>query len=282
MVEKIRNYLLYNRDVYDNILDDPKSEIWRFVSTSLLVLIIFFPILLIFESIWNNSTKYSVEIFYLDAFISSAFLLEYVYRFICVKEKFKFIISPSKIVDLLSFLPFFIGLVVVWKYLKILRLIRLFRILRLIKIIPLTDWFIKSLRNYSEEYRAILVLYIVILFLGSFFVYYLEKSIIWTPFTSIWNSLWWWIVTMSTVWYWDMSPISDWWKIIWSILIFLWPLILALFWAITIMVFMESSESENMLNKNTKLKECHRCRTFNPRYANYCMKCGEPYYVKVD
>ncbi|MDP2091291.1 MAG: ion transporter [Candidatus Gracilibacteria bacterium] len=281
-MEKIRNYLLYNRDVYDNILDDPKSEIGRFVSTSLLVLIIFFPILLIFESIGNNSTKYSVEIFYLDAFISSAFLLEYVYRFICVKEKFKFIISPSKIVDLLSFLPFFIGLVVVGKYLKILRLIRLFRILRLIKIIPLTDGFIKSLRNYSEEYRAILVLYIVILFLGSFFVYYLEKSIIGTPFTSIGNSLWWGIVTMSTVGYGDMSPISDGGKIIGSILIFLGPLILALFGAITIMVFMESSESENMLNKNTKLKECHRCRTFNPRYANYCMKCGEPYYVKVD
>lgn len=282
MVEKFRLALWYNREIYDNILDDPNSNIWRLFDTCLLVLVLFFPLLLIFESVGNNWIRYGVEIVYFESFISCAFLFEYLYRFICVKNKFSFFISPSRIIDLLSFLPYFLWLVLVWNYLKFLRLLKVLRVLRLLKIIPLTDWFIKSLRNYSDEYRAVFTLYFVILFLGSFFVYYLERNIYWTAFTSIWSSLWWWLVTTSTVWYWDMSPISDWWKIVWSILIFIWPVLWALFWAITIMVFMESSESENMLNKHTKLKECHRCRTFNPRYANFCMKCWEGYYVRVD
>ena len=282
MVEKLKTVFSYNDDLYDNILDDPNSNIWRFFDLCILVLIWFFPFLLIFESIWNNSVKYSVELLYFDAFVSATFLLEYIYRLFTAKNKIKFIFSFRRIVDLLSFLPFYMWLVVIWDFLKLLRISRLVRLLKLIKRIPLTNWFVKSLKNYSDEYIAIFTLYGFLLFLISFFVYYLEKDIPWTQFTSIWLSLWWWLVTMSSVWYWDMAPNSDFWKAIWSILVFLWPIMWSLIWAVTIMVFMESSEMENNMNKHTRFKECHRCRTMNPKMANFCMKCWESYYVVRD
>jgi voltage-gated potassium channel len=282
VVDKIKSALWYNRDIYENILDDPNSNIGRFFDLCILVLIWFFPLLLIFESIWNNSIRYWVELLYFDAFVSVAFLSEYIYRFIKAKNKIRFIFSIRRIIDLLSFLPFYLWLVTIWNFLKLLRITRLIRLLKIVKRIPLTDWFVKSLKNYSDEYIAIFTLYGFLLFSVSFFVYYFEKDVIWTQFTSMWLSFWWWIVTMSSVWYWDMAPATDFWKAIWSILVFLGPIMWSLIWAVTIMVFMETSEFENNINKRTRFKECNRCRSMNPKMANFCMKCWEGYYVIHD
>jgi len=278
--EKFKLAIWFNSESYENILDDPNSNIWRFFDLCILFLTIFIPFILIFESIWNNSIRYWTELIVFDSFISSVFLLEYIYRFYCSRRKIKFLITPARIIDLLSFLPFFLWAVTLWNFLKLLRITRLLRVLRPLKRIPLTDRFIKSLKNFSYEYRAVFTLYALILFFGSFFVYYIEKDLPWTNFTSIWIALWWWLVTMSTVWYWDMIPVSDAWKMIWSILVFIWPIIWSLIWAVTIMVFMESSEDDNIISKHTKFKECNRCRTANPRIANFCMKCGEWFYIK--
>jgi uncharacterized paraquat-inducible protein A len=62
-----------------------------------------------------------------------------------------------------------------------------------------------------------------------------------------------------------------------SILVFIWPLILALWSAITIMVFMESAKKHEMTNESRRWKKCERCESKNPRSSNYCMKCGKKY-----
>jgi voltage-gated potassium channel len=80
---------------------------------------------------------------------------------------------------------------------------------------------------------------------------------------------------MTTVGFWDMYPISNLWKFFASFLILLWPLILALFSAITIMVFSETIKSQEEKNENRRWKKCSRCGEKNPKSANYCMKCGE-------
>lgn len=278
MLKKFLSVFYYDKIKYENFLDDPNSNVWRLLDLSILVLTLLFPILLIFENILDNSSKYMIELLYFDAFVSSAFMLEYIYRFICSKNKLSFIFSFSKIIDLLSFLPFFLW-IFAWDFIKLLRAVRLLRILRFVKRIPITNWFLKSLNNYSDEYRAIFTLYWLILFFGSFIVYYIEKDLPWSDFTSIWLSFWWWLVTMATVWYWDIVPISDFWKFIWSFLVFLWPIIWALIWAVTIMVFKETTDNEESLTyKKTRVKECYRCKSLNPKFANYCMKCWETFF----
>lgn len=276
MFEKIKNPFIYNKDKYDNMLDDPKSKAWRFFDLIILWIVLIFPIILIVESIWNNAYLYVDLFFYIDALISTVFLIEYIYRYIKHKNKIDFLYSPIRIIDLLSFLPFFLWFFAAWDLLKLFRILRVLRVLRLIKRIPLTTWFIKSLKDYSDEYRAVFTLYLIILFLGSFFVYYIESNIPWSKFYSIPDALWWWIVTMTTVWYWDIYPISWLWKLVWSILVFLWPLMWALTWAITIMVFMETSKNE-LQNKRIRWKFCSRCKTKNIKEANYCIKCWEQY-----
>jgi hypothetical protein len=69
--------------------------------------------------------------------------------------------------------------------------LRVFRILRILKKIPLTNEFIKTLKDYKEEYKAIFILFVVILFVGSFFVYFAEKDSTNTNFYNIPITLWW-------------------------------------------------------------------------------------------
>jgi len=202
LIEKLKLAFSYNKEKYENILDDPNSKSGVFFDSIILILVIIFPFVLIMESIGYNSYLFAKEIYIFDAFISCVFAIEYLYRFLKSKKKIKFLYTPMRVIDLLSFLPFFLGFIAAGEFLKVLRILRALRILRLVKRIPLTSGFIKSLKDYSDEYRAVFTLYIIILFLGSFFVYFVENWVPWTYFTSIPQALWWGLVTTTTVWYW--------------------------------------------------------------------------------
>lgn len=273
MFEKIKLSLVYNKKKYENILDDPHNKIWVFLSNFITFLIILFAFVISFESLWNNWIIYFHELFYFDAFISTVFALEYFYRFLRTKNKINFLFNPIRIIDLFSFLPFFLWLVAIGDFLKVLRLLRILRVLRLIKEIPLTAWFIKSLKDYKDEYKAVFILFIVILFIGSSFVYFIEKNIAWTSFTSIPISLWWGLVTMTSVWYWDMVPSTSFWKIIASFLVFIWPLLLALVSAVTIMVFMDNAKRHAIMSNSRRWRRCSICNSRNALDSNYCWKC---------
>lgn len=262
----------YDWESYDIFLDNPNSFWWSFLTKFLNYLLVAFIIVLILESLWKLN-EYFYFIF--DFFVSFCFWIEYLYRLIKAKNKVFFIKEPIRIIDFLSFAPSFFWLVLFWDVSKILRLLRILRILRFLKKIPLTAWFIRSIRDYIDEYKAVFLLFFVILFILSFFVYSFEKDVSWTQFTSIPATLWWGIVTMTTVWYWDMYPVTVWWKIFWAILVFLWPIVIALISAVTIMVFMETSKIYNWLSEAHTKTPCPRCLYKNPKKANYCMKCWE-------
>jgi hypothetical protein len=71
-------------------------------------LVIFFAFTLIFESIGHHEKIFYKELFYIDAFISSVFAIEYIYRFLKTNKKIIFLVNPMRIIDLLSFIPFFL------------------------------------------------------------------------------------------------------------------------------------------------------------------------------
>jgi len=273
MFKKIRKIFNYDKDKYENILDSD-NKLWIFLRNFIFSLVVIFAFVLIFESIWNYDQIFYNELLYFDAFISSVFAIEYIYRFLKAKKKINFFTNPMRIIDLLSFLPFFLWVITAWEFLVILRLLRIFRVLRILKKVPLTNDFIKALKDYKEEYRAVFILFVVILFVWSFFVYFAEKDVLNSSFRNIPITLWWGLVTMSTVWFWDMVPSTYLWKIFASSLVFLWPLIYWLASAITVMVFAEIVKRNETKNENKRWIKCNRCEEKNPRIANYCMKCG--------
>ena len=276
MITKIKHILFAENPInQDNILENQNSKVWNVLNIFITLLIIVFICVLMFESMWNNMLIYKEELFKFEAFISIIFALEYIYRFIKADHKISFVFSFMRIIDLISFLPFFLWLFAVWEVWKVLRIFRVFRVIRLLKKIPLTRWFIKAIWEYKDEYAAVTLLFLIILFIGSVGVYFVERAVIDTLFTSIPMALWWGLVTMTTVGFGDMVPLTNMGRFIGSFLVFLWPITLWLFSAVTVMVFQEAANNQHILHTHSRWNTCKRCRTLNSRDANYCMKCGE-------
>lgn len=277
--------LSYDKWAYENILDDPNNRVWRFFNHAIIFLIISSVLVLVIQSVGNLWSVYRNELFLIDFFISSVFLMEYIYRFSRSKKKISFIKSPLNIVDLMAFLPFFISLLfssfIRADVLKVLRIMRVFRILKLAKHLPVIVWFIRALKEYKNEYRWIIILFVIVLTIVSVFIFHAENKMNPEMFSSIPKSFWWAIVTMATVWYWDIYPITIMWRIIWSLLIFLWPVLLALVSAVTILVFMDVVEMQRWRPNRFARKTCRRCKTKSIRQANYCIKCWKEYKKKI-
>ena len=107
MIKKIKNLFIYDTHKYENILDDPNSKVGNFFDKMILILVILFPLVMIFESLDKNYLLYKDELFIFEFFISSVFAIEYIYRFLKSRVKYNFFINPLRIIDLLSFAPFF-------------------------------------------------------------------------------------------------------------------------------------------------------------------------------
>jgi hypothetical protein len=107
MLKKIKKYFEYDHKKYENILDSD-NKIGIFLRQFVFFLVLFFALTLIFESVGHHEKIFYKELFYVDAFISIVFALEYFYRLFRSKNKIQFLLNPMRIIDLLSFLPFFL------------------------------------------------------------------------------------------------------------------------------------------------------------------------------
>lgn len=270
----------------ENILDNPKSKIWFILNLIIIFLILLSIAFIIFESIWDNSVNYSKFLFISDWIISTLFAIEYFYRFYYAKSKIKFGFWLMNIIDLLAFLPFFLE--ILFKsmmditFLKALRILRVFRIFKLIRHFKSVGYILAWLKKYKAEYEVWAILVVIMLLLSSILMYHIE----WIAnewFSSIPQTIWWSIVTMTTVWYWDTYPITIAWKILWSIIILIWPMVIAMISSITVLVFFEVAEKNRKEKLKLEIKPCPRCFTKdNPIDSNYCRKCGKKLVTKKE
>jgi voltage-gated potassium channel len=279
---KFQRFFHYDREKYENFLEDETSKIWKLGNFILDFLVIISIFIIILESINVYHLAYKSEIFVVNFIISTIFLFDYIYRFFKSVDKKHFFTSTLNFIDLLSFLPFFLSIAFKFffnlEFLVVLRVTRVFRVLRLLRNIPITVWFVHALKNYKDEYKAIFLLFWIIIFVVSTLVFEVETAV--NPeFSSIWKALWWGVVTAATVWYWDMIPITPTWRIIGTVVILLWPALFAIIWSITILVFTEVAHTQDKIKK-WKVKICLYCERENELDANYCINCWKKYRLK--
>lgn len=270
----------HHKENYESILDDPKSVTWLIINFSIFVLILISIGLMMFESMWENSREYYRILYIADWVISLIFAAEYFYRYLYARGRLKFLFNPMNIIDLVAFMPFFLEIIFVWMvnvtFLKAFRILRVFRTFKLIRHFSSVKYIMRWLNLYREEYELSATLVIIILLISSILMYHVEW---WANpwFSSIPKTMRWCIVTITTVWYWDVYPITDGWKVLWWFIILIWPMIIAMISSITVLVFFEVAEN----NKNEKLTHkkllpCPRCKNGeNLSDSYYCRICWE-------
>jgi voltage-gated potassium channel len=220
--------------VYDILIDvevDKRAD--RLVALFLMLLIITNGLAVMLETVKALEIRYS-HYFYLFELVSVAvFTLEYLLRLWAITldpvykdpltGRLRYALSPMALTDLAAILPFYLPIALTID-LRLLRLLRLFRIFRLFKMTR----YVESMRTFQNVFKAkkseltlTLVLIFLLLIFASSAMYAVENEAQPDKFSSIPETLWWGVITLTTIGYGDIYPVTPLGKIIGGIIAFL-------------------------------------------------------------
>ena len=246
----------------------------RWFDIILLIVIVYSVIVVMLESIPRYDERFH-EFFNISEWVVTIlFTIEYILRIICIKRPSKYIFSFFGIVDLLSTIPkylsfFFVGTQYFTAF-RALRLLRIFRILKLVRYTGASNNLIKAL-NASKRKIFIFIFFVLVVSILLGTVMYLIEG----PehgFNSIPHSVYWTIVTLTTVGYGDISPETGLGQFLATFIMIIGYGIIAV---PTGIVSAEYASARERI-EDDKGRCCSNCATEVLREdAVYCRKCGE-------
>ncbi len=203
------------------------------------------------------------------------FTVEYVARIYCSPDPRKYVTSFFGIIDLLSTMPFYLGLFFsASRYLMVLRTFRLIRVFRVFKLFSFLEEGDKLLKSLKLSFPKIMVFFlfvvIMVISLGTM-MYMVEGSQPGTPFTDVPTSIYWAVVTMTTVGYGDIVPVTFVGRILSAVVMLLGYTIIAVPTGIVSAQF--SRDNLHSCQDGEKPK-CKECGSTLPDDAHYCPFCG--------
>jgi len=152
------------------------------------------------------------------------FTIEYFVRIAVVRRKGRYLFSFFGIVDLLSILPTYLELFVAGSghfiIIRILRLLRMFRVLKMVHHMGETNVLINALKASRPKIAVFLFGVLAIVCIQGTLMYIVEGSVEGSGFSSIPQSIYWGIVTITTVGYGDVAPVTVIGKVLASIMMF--------------------------------------------------------------
>lgn len=220
------------RRVYEILTDPPSGDVFgNFINISILLLIAVNVIVGIFESVKGLHTRYPNFFYYFEFASVMVFSVEYVLRLWACNalERYEGLFrgrlrqasEPMAIIDLLAILPFYIQLLMPsgldLRFIRVLRLMRLFRIFRVGRLAESFRILASVIKGKKEELFISSVVLIITLVLSSSLMFIVESHQPDTKFTSVPASMWWGMMTITTIGYGDMYPMTEWGRVLGAI-----------------------------------------------------------------
>lgn len=240
----------------------------------LLILIVYSVIIVMLESVPRFDTKYHAFLNASEWTVTILFSIEYILRIICIKKPKKYIFSFFGVIDFLSTIPKYLSLLFIGsQYLtafRALRLLRVFRILKLVRFVGESNNLVKALRASRTKIFVFVFFVLIISVLLGTLMYIIEGPE--HGFNSIPHSVYWTIVTLTTVGYGDISPETPLGQLIATLIMIIGYGIIAVPTGIV------SAEYASSKKKNKELDEGRSCSNCSAEIhrsdAHYCRKCG--------
>ena len=177
----------------------------------LIISILLSVIIVLLDSVQFYNNKYGDILYMMEWIFTILFTIEYFLRIYCIKRPFLYTKSFFGIIDLLSILPTYISIILpASRYLSVIRILsvlRIFRILKLILYIGEANLLLDALISSRRKITVFLFfIFTMVTIIGSI-MYLIEGEA--NGFTSIPRSIYWAIVTITTVGYGDISPQTE-------------------------------------------------------------------------
>ncbi|GAB5418246.1 MAG: ion transporter [Crocinitomicaceae bacterium] len=192
----------------DQIVESRETKAGLYFDYAIQVLILLSIIAFTIETIPDLEVETQLFLNYFEWFCIIIFSIEYVIRIFIAENKLKFIFSFYGLIDLIAILPFYLSFGVDLRSARILRFLRLFRLIKLVRYNRALRRFRLAFKLIKEELIMFSVVSLILIYLSAVGIYYFENAVQPESFSSIFSSLWWSVVTLTTVGYGDVVPIT--------------------------------------------------------------------------
>ncbi len=258
--------------------DTPMGKLFDVV---LLILILLSIVLVMLESVQGIDTKYHDTLYFCEWVITIFFTIEYIARIITVKKPRAYIFSFYGIIDFLSTIPLYISFIFAGSSfllsVRALRLLRVFRILKLARYIGEATKLRRALIDSRAKILVFLFAVLVIAVIAGTLMYIIEGPE--HGFKNIPISVYWCIVTLTTVGFGDIAPVTPLGQLLATIIMILGYGIIAVPTGIVSAEYTKTMGKEDVLGKDyvhVNTQACLNCGAQRHRDdAEYCHKCGE-------
>jgi voltage-gated potassium channel len=208
----------------------------------------------------------------LDVIILLFFALEYLLRVLIARKRWKFVFSFLGIIDLIVILPLF-GHALNLGFLRGFRMLKILYLLKTIRQSHLMLAFFRSFRLYKQELRIFCATFLSVMLMSSMGIYALEHDVNYA-FSTMTDSIWWSIVTITNVGYGDIVPITIMGKIVGGIVMMMGLATVALMTAILTKIFID-----HFFGK--RIHSCSFCHfPHHDHDAKFCKNCGAEIDIK--
>ncbi len=258
------------KNMYEVIFES--ETFWGKVFDEILLLFIILSVTAVMlESIESVKASYGKFLFFSEVLFTSLFTIEYVFRIYCSPNPKKYITSFLGIIDLLAIVPSLIGFVVPaarpFITIRAIRLLRVFRILKLFRFVREGKLLSLAL---AASFRKILIfmgfIFVLVIMMGAL-MYVVEGGQ--SGFGSIPLSIYWAIITITTVGYGDIVPVTSLGQLIASLIMLMGYSIIAIPTGIV------SIEIARSTGSRKKQKFCRICdETQHLPESSFCHHCG--------
>ena len=276
MKEEINNTTPNWKKKLHDIIYEADTKHGKLFDVILIITIIISIVLVMLESVESIDKKYHNILNISEWIITILFTIEYFARIISIKKKSSYIFSFYGIIDFLATVPKYLSIFLVGSHaliaLRALRLLRVFRILKLARYLGASKSLLSALKASRIKISVFLFSVIVLTIILGTVMYIVEGPA--NGFTSIPRSMYWAIVTLTTVGYGDIAPHTPFGQFIASIVMILGYGIIAVPTGIVTSEIAKTDQHK----PHTNTQHCSNCSADSHiDNAKYCHKCGQKF-----